>query len=122
MAGDWIKVEHSTPDKPEVDVLANLLRIDHDAVVGKLLRLWIWADQQLVDGEVLSITDAFLDRLSFCPGFASALRRVGWLEGRDGRLSIPNFGRHNGQSAKQRSQTARRVAKSRSKKSNNDAV
>ncbi|MAS93951.1 MAG: hypothetical protein CMO55_12220 [Verrucomicrobiales bacterium] len=115
MAGDWIKIEHSTPDKPEVDHLANILRIEHDAVVGKLLRLWIWADQQTVDGESLLITDSFVDRLTFCPGFATALRRVGWLKGRDGRLSLPHFDRHNGQSAKQRAQTAKRVARCRAK-------
>lgn len=121
MAGDWIKVEHVTPDKPEIDLLANILRIEHDAVVGKLLRLWIWADQQTVDGTALTITDTFLDRLTFCPGFATALRRVGWLKGRDGRLSLHNFDRHNGQSAKQRAQTAKRVARSRAKAATSSA-
>ena len=38
MAGDWIKVEHTTPDKPEVVKLADMIGIDQDAVVGKLLR------------------------------------------------------------------------------------
>jgi len=110
MAGDWIKIEHATPDKPEVDTMANRLGIDPDAVVGKLIRLWIWADQQSIDGNALSVTDSFIDRRTFCAGFADALRQVGWLEGRDGRLSIPNFDRHNGQSSKQRALTARRVA------------
>lgn len=113
MAGDWIKVEHTTPDKPEVVKLAGILGIDQDAVVGKLLRLWIWADQQSVSGNAITVTNSFLDRLVFCPGFAAGLVKVGWLNGREGLLSIPNFDRHNGQSAKNRANTNRRVANSR---------
>lgn len=113
MAGDWIKVEHTTLDKPEVVKLAGILGIDQDAVVGKLLRLWIWADQQSVSGNAITVTNSFLDRLVFCPGFAAGLVKVGWLNGREGLLSIPNFDRHNGQSAKNRANTNRRVANSR---------
>jgi DNA replication protein DnaT len=50
MAGEWIKIQTVTPDKPEVFVIADRLGIDPDAVVGKLVRLWIWADQQTTDG------------------------------------------------------------------------
>ena len=113
MAGDWIKVEHTTPDKPEVVKLADMLGIDQDAVVGKLLRLWIWADQQSVSGNAITVTNSFLDRLVFCPGFAVGLVKVGWLNGRNGLLSIPNFDRHNGQTAKNRANTNRRVANHR---------
>jgi hypothetical protein len=113
VAGDWIKIEHVTIDKPEVDQMANILSIDHDAVVGKCLRFWIWADQQTEDGNAVSVTKTFLDRLVFCPGFAAALAKVGWLNGRDGHYSIPNFGQHNGQSAKKRANTSKRVKKKR---------
>lgn len=46
MAGDWIKFELTTLDKPEVCQLADLAGIDPDAVVGKLMRVWGWFDQQ----------------------------------------------------------------------------
>jgi len=39
MAGDWIKLEHTTPDKPEVFAMADTLGIDPDAVTGKLCRV-----------------------------------------------------------------------------------
>lgn len=113
MAGDWIKLECTTPDKPEVVAMAAFLKIDQDAVVGKCLRLWIWANQQSVDGNALNVTDSFLDRLTYCPGFSLALRHVGWLDGRDSRLSIPHFDRHNGQPAKTRALTKDRVGKTR---------
>ena len=63
MAGDWIKIEHVTPDKPEVWEMAELLGIDADSVAGKLLRIWIWADQQTISGNARSVTFA-LDRKS----------------------------------------------------------
>jgi hypothetical protein len=39
MAGNWIKFDTSTSDKPEVWAIAESLGIDPDAVVGKLLRV-----------------------------------------------------------------------------------
>lgn len=121
MAGDWIKLEHSTPDKPEVVQLAIILDFeDHDLAWAKCVRLWIWADQQSIDGNALSVTDSFIDRYTRVTGFAAALRKVGWLGGRDSRLSIPNFARHNGQSSKTRANTQKRVRKSR--QTRNDPV
>ena len=113
MAGDWIKVESVTPDKPEVDMMANELDIDHDSVVGKLIRLWIWADQQSISGNGLSVTKKMIDRITFHNGFSAALEKVGWLKGVEGAFSLPNFEQHNGQTAKTRAATNRRVAKSR---------
>jgi DNA replication protein DnaT len=108
MAGDWIKVENVLPEKPEVDVMASHLGIDPDAVVGKLIRTWAWADQHSVNGHAVSVTAASIDRRTHCPGFAEALRKVGWLEGRDGSLSFPRFDRHNGQTSKSRALAADR--------------
>lgn len=113
MAGAWIKIEHVTPDKPEIVRMAEALHIDQDAVFGKCLRVWIWADQQTIDGNDLSVTPAFLDRLTNCPGFSDALISVGWLASRSGRFLLPNFDRHNGQTAKNRALTSDRVKRSR---------
>ena len=121
MAGDWIKFEHSTTDKPEVVTMAADLNIDQDAVVGKLLRVWIWTDQQSQDGCGISVTTSFLDRLVFCNGFASAMRKVGWIEGHDSALTFPNFARHNGQTSKLRAESARRMKKSRGNRCDNVA-
>ncbi len=115
MAGDWIKVEDCLPDKPEVVGIASSLGLDQDAVVGKLIRLWAWADQQTVDGCAVSVTKAFIDRLAFAPGFADAMREVGWLVASDGKMAFPNFERHNGETAKQRALAAKRMARGRAK-------
>ena len=109
MAGDWIKVEHVTPDKPEVWAMAERLGIDADAVVGKLVRIWIWADQQTHDGNARSVTKALLNRVSGVTGFAEAMIDVGWLKAEETGLVFTNFERHNGHTAKKRSLSAKRV-------------
>ena len=113
MAPLWIKVTHWTPDKPEVFCVAELLKIDPDAVVGKLIRVWIWADQQLETCNALSVTKTLLDRVACVTGFADALMKVGWLTESEGMLNFTNFERHNGKTAKNRANTAIRVEKHR---------
>ena len=104
MAGDWIKLQKDTPDKPEVLAIASRMDLDPDAVVGKLVRIWSWFDTHTVDGNALSVTYSLLDRLAGVTGFAEQMAFVGWLN-QDGHvLSLPNFDFHNGQSAKKRAQ------------------
>jgi len=74
-----------------------------------MLRVWIWADQQSVDGNALSVTKTTLDRISSISGLASAMVNVGWLKEKKGKFSIPNFNKHNGKSAKKRALTNKRV-------------
>jgi len=109
----WIKIEQTLPDKPEVIRMAGRLRIDQDAVTGKLLRVWIWADSNVIAGDGIPITSAFLGRLTNRKGFAAAMRAVGGLTGEEGALTFPGFERHNGETAKERATTARRVEKHR---------
>ncbi|WP_324030120.1 DnaT-like ssDNA-binding domain-containing protein [Pantoea sp. JZ2] len=115
MASSWIKVEVITPDKPEIFQIAEILGIDPDAVLGKLVRIWAWADQQTIDGNAGSVTKGVLDRIAFITGFADSLIAVGWLAYVDGKLTLPNFERHNGESSKKRALTNRRVAEHRKK-------
>ncbi len=113
MAGDWIKIENVLPDKPEVQIMASILKLDPDTVVGKLCRVWIWANQQLLNGDAVRVTETFIDRITNCTGFASALRQAGWLGGEDLNLTFPGFDRHNGQTAKARALTRNRMQRSR---------
>lgn len=113
MAGDWIKIEHVTPDKPEVISMAEILDIDQDAVFGKLCRIWIWADQQTLFGCAVSVTEKFVDRVSGVVGFAAAMKKAGWLVTEKGNLTFPNFSNHNGQTAKTRGLAVKRMQRSR---------
>jgi hypothetical protein len=113
MAGDWLKIEHATVDKPEVLEMADLLGTSSDDVFGKLFRVWIWFDQQSRNGDAGGVTGnalmRFIDRLVASQGFASCMKKVGWLTD----SGIPNFDRHNGESAKNRALTRKRMKRLR---------
>lgn len=113
MAGDWIKVEVATVDKPEVMRIARACGISRDAAFGKLVRLWAWFDSNSVDGAVDGVVDGDVDDLCQQGGFAVAVAAVGWLRIEEAcqRMTLPNFDRHNGETAKQRALNARRQRK-----------
>jgi len=113
VAGEWIKVERSTPDKPEVLRIARELVIDRDAVFGKLMLVWMWFDANSVDGVVDGAVDADVDAVTRHLGFASVMRSVNWLkDAPSGKgLLLPNFARHNGETAKKRAQSNRRQSR-----------
>jgi len=116
MRRPWIKIETCTPDKPEICSLSTQLRIDEDTVMGKLVRLWAWAELNRVDPNDLGVTKEFIDRLVGRKGFSLALESTGWLVDTDGKLSFRNFKRHNSPVAQNKALTAKRVARHRLRK------
>lgn len=109
----WIKLDSSTPDKPEIHAMADMLGIAPEHVLGGLIRVWIWADQQTENGDAISVTRALANRVSMVTRFSDAMVKVGWLVEKNGVLSFPNFDRHNGETAKKRAQNAKRNARFR---------
>ena len=114
MAGDWIKVEKSTPYKPEVLRLSGLLSIHPAHAFGLCFRFWSWADDQLTNGHALGVTEITLDSVIGHAGFTSALINVGWLQVRSGSLVVPHFDRHLSDSAKNRALSGERKKNQRS--------
>lgn len=108
MAGDWIKMRTNLDTDPAVVRISSALEADRFSVVGRLHKIWAWANEHLTDGQNVPVDAAFLDELVASPGFAAAMRDAGWLSGRDGCLCFPGFERHNGESAKRRAQDAAR--------------
>jgi hypothetical protein len=120
VAGEWIKFEASTPEKREVfSITAAMGWTDPDLTVGKLLKVWRWFDQQTVGGNADGVTLALLDSIIGVSGFAQAMCNVGWLVSNERGVSLPNFDRHNGKTAKERALTAKRVAKHKTNASTN---
>ncbi len=117
MRCSWVKIETKTPDKPEICIIASQLRLDADAVMGKLVRLWAWAEMNVSDSNETSVTMEFLDKLAGKKGFSAAMEKAGWLLAKGDKLIFPNFERHNGRGAKGRAQTALRVSRHRKRKS-----
>jgi len=102
MAGEWIKMRIDLASDPAVVRIRRATGIDADAVVGKLHRLWAWADTHTADGTAAGLDVEWVDELAGCKGFGEAMIATGWLEASADGLRFANFERHNGQPAKVR--------------------
>ena len=122
MAGDWLKMRHDLADDPAVIRLAAACGLDEDAVIGKLFRLWAWADRHTTDGHAEGVGLAWVDRTARHQGFAAEMVRVGWLEETGQGLAFPRFDRHCSDTAKVRALTKNRVEKHRNAASVTDAL
>lgn len=121
MAGEWLKFDCSLPEKPEVLAITVAMGWDDpDLTVGKLMRVFRWFDQHTIGGNAPGVTAALLDRVVGVSGIAEAMANVHWLLLTPEGVSLVNFERHNGATAKSRAQTAKRVASHRSNGSCND--
>lgn len=118
MAGDWIKVEAATLDKPEVAMFSELLGLSRGEGFLLLLRFWFWMDSNASDkrpGFVRNMSEKLLNQTIKCEGFGAALREVGWLKIDETAhtITVPHFERHNGNTAKSRASDAKRKRKDR---------
>ena len=111
MAGDWIKMRSNLWDDPRVSMLVDLTDTSEAAVVGALYWLWATADQHSDDGLMVGLTLKAINRKTGINGFGEALVSIGWIADSPDGILIVRFEEHNGETAKARSQTARRVAK-----------
>jgi len=102
VAGDWIKIRVDLSDDPAVFMLSDILGLDCPTLVGHLVMFWSWMDRHTSDGKAIKLTQNVIDKKIGVQNFAVALRKVGWLCGEDMALELPNFERHNGDSAKAR--------------------
>lgn len=121
---DWIKVEKSTPRKPEVLMIARELGIHPDHAFGLCVRFWMWCDTHLASGKLHGVDCDMLDAILEKNGAAAALKKVGWIEFSGDMLRVSNFGKHMSENAKVRAsnnlrQTNRRENVSRSKRDKN---
>jgi hypothetical protein len=110
MAGEWIKVRTNLWDDPRVSQLCELTNSSEATVVGGLYWLWASADEHTATGLMTGLSVATIDRKTGIKGLGAALLAVAWVEETPEGIQIIRFGEHNGESAKARAQTAKRVA------------
>jgi hypothetical protein len=113
MAGEWIKMRIDLASDPAVVRIRRATGIDADAVVGKLHRLWAWADTHTADGTAAGLDVEWVDELTGCKGFGDAMIATGWLEADAAGLRFANFERHNGRPAKVRALAKTRMERVR---------
>ena len=111
----WIKVEKQTVHKTEIIRIADSLRVSTREAFGACVLFWMWADGETEDGYLSGCTKQVIDRVVNLDGFADAILAVHWLEQDANGLLIPNFTRHNGESAKKRAMAAERQRRWRDK-------
>jgi hypothetical protein len=112
---EWIKVELHLPEKPEVLLIAEATKMDTNAVVGALIKVWGWATRNCnADGVTTIAAFAHLNKLAGHDGFAESMVEAGWLRVKDAKITFVNFDRHCSQTAKERALIGRRVNKHRS--------
>lgn len=116
MAGEWIKVRTNLWDDPRIAQLVEITDQSEAAVIGGLYWLWATADEHSSDGLLHGMTTRTIDRKTGVAGLGNALVSIGWLSEEDGSSRVVRFDEHNGSSAKNRADTARRVANHRNKK------
>lgn len=132
MAGDWIKWEHGLIDKPEVFRMSVFLHSTKEVIVCRLMKFWEWCDSNIPESAIhedgsayvtLSPRDgdnmAYIDALVGLELFAASLADAGWIRFRGGRIELPNFGRHNGETAKTRARNAKNQKRLRGKTNGN---
>lgn len=109
MAGDWIKMRIDLQSHPKIVRILSATDADKFRVIGGLHAVWSVFDTHSVDGVLPGYTPKALDHVIGWPGFSAAMIDVGWLSFRDAEgLAMPEFGEHNGQSAKRRAEDQKR--------------
>ena len=119
----WLKIETGLPSKLEVFRIAEELQINRAEVVGHLVSLWAWFDFNTENGVIDGISSTEIIDAQSRQGFADALYNVGWLQYNKNwesvgiqKLILPNFDRHNGQTAKKRANAQQRQQRFRNAK------
>lgn len=115
MVPNWLPIRCDLHDDPAVIAISSATGSDEFSTVGRLVRLWSWANEQLADGNARGVTVSWIDRYLSCPGFAMAMVSAGWLVEVDGGVEFPKFDVWNSQGSKRRLLTSRRVQKHRNK-------
>ncbi len=124
MAGEWIKMGCGLRRHPKVVRIVSALKADRLRVVGALHAVWSVFDEHSIDGVLPGYSFEMMDEEIGWPGFSQAMHGVNWLD-RDGDcgLIIPEFSKHNGESAKRRAEEAlrKRLAREAEKESSEES-
>ncbi len=111
----WIKLNATLPRAAKIRQLARALGCKRHTALGLAVDWFCWLDAQTTDGNTGLYPEDVDDELGF-RGAASALDLVGWTSrDDDGCVVALGFDKHNGATAKDRAQSARRKSLSRSK-------
>jgi hypothetical protein len=112
MAGEWIAIDLSLPEKPEFQEIMELTGLDEPYVLWWLRKMWNWASMHCADGTAKMTMTRMIRVWGANEGFWLAVAAVGWLEIDEdcGTVAVPGWDRRFSQAAKSRIQHRDRAA------------
>lgn len=113
MASDWIKMRMALQTHPKIVRILSATSSDKFRVIGGLHAVWCVFDTHSTDGVLNGYTPEALDHVIGWSGFSRAMIDVGWLLLTPESLVMPEFGEHNGESAKRRAENTKQKRVSR---------
>lgn len=113
--GGWLKMRKSLENDVRVHRIALRLKLCVDTVLGKLFRLWAWADTHAGGEDVDGLTLGWINAKVNQAGFAEELCGVGWIVTTATGFKLVNFAEHNWQAAKDKALAASRQEAARRK-------
>ena len=115
MAGEWCPIDCNLATKPEVLELVDETGDPADAVIGRLVQLWLWSAMNSEDGTARMTVRRLCRQFGGSDTFWAGVQRVGWLEvdEANGTVAIPGWERRFSSAAKARVQAAVRHARER---------
>lgn len=119
MSDSWIKMRTCLLTSPKVIRVSVSLGIHPSAVCGACFAVWAIADTHSSNGRLPGYTYTVLDQLAGVPGLCRALETVGWAKEDADGVTLPQYGIHNGSTAKSRATAARRASRKRDRDSQN---
>ena len=119
MAGEWCPVDCNLATKPEVLELVDETGDPADAVIGRLVQLWLWSAMNSEDGTARMTVRRLGKLFGGSDTFWAGVQRVGWLQVDEasGTVAIPGWERRFSSAAKARVQAAVRHAKDKVRRS-----
>lgn len=101
----------------QVKKIARLTGLDAHAVVGRLLMIWVYAQDHASEAGVLEgKSKEWLDEEYACAGFAEAMAAAGWLLLTGAGVTIPEFDKHVSKRAIRRIEATERQQRARARK------
>lgn len=124
MAGEWTPIDCNLATKPEVLELVDETGDPADAVIGRLVQLWLWAAMNSEDGTARMTVRRLGKLFGGSDTFWAGVQRVGWLQvdEANGTVAIPGWERRFSSAAKARVQAAVRHARERDGRSRAQGV
>jgi hypothetical protein len=119
MAGDWIKIRHALPRSGKVVRIMSACDADKLRTIGGLVSAILLFDEQTDSGFLDGYTLKAFDEIIGMEGLGAALcdEKVGWMEQNEDGLTLLEWDKHNGTSAKRRLNDAERKRISRAQES-----